>query len=91
MTGHKINSLTVVLTRVVKHSHLCRIFRPPHPSQEIEIKLREMFTKVFVIPEAQEVYQAQRLGLPISHYAPTSKIGKAYESLVEHLKLNLQA
>jgi hypothetical protein len=41
-------------------------------SKQIEIKLREMFTKVSVIPEAQEIYQAQRLGLPISHYAPTS-------------------
>jgi chromosome partitioning protein len=91
MTGHKINSITVVLTRVIKHSHLCRLFRLPHPSQEIEIKLREMFTKIFVIPEAQEIYQTQRLGLPISHYAPTSKIGKAYENLVEHLKLHLQA
>lgn len=86
MTGHKINSLTVVLTRYVKGNLLCRFFKSPHPSQEIEVKLREMFPTVFVIPEASDVYQAQRLGLPISHYATHSKIGKAYEKVTQHIK-----
>ncbi|MEC4882130.1 MAG: AAA family ATPase [Scytonema sp. PMC 1070.18] len=86
-TGHKFNSFTVLLTRVIKSSLFCKFFHPPHPSEQIETKLKEMFSTVFVIPESPEVYQAQRMGLPISHYTFNSKIGKAYENLTEYIKL----
>jgi len=41
-----------------------------------EAIMREMSDTVFVAPDSVEIYQAQRQGVPISHYAPRSSAGK---------------
>ncbi len=84
--GHPINKITVVLNRYhVEHDVFAKMFQRRHPSYEIESRLREMFPSVFTVPEAIEIYDAQKKGIPISHFAPKSKAGKAYESIAKSI------
>jgi len=43
---------------------------------------------IFTIPFSRKVYKAQMKGVPISHYAPESAAGKAYEKIANHIKIN---
>jgi chromosome partitioning protein len=52
------------------------------------MQLKQMSGEVFIVPESQEIYEAQKRGLPISHYAPESAVGKAYEKIADHIKIN---
>jgi chromosome partitioning protein len=81
ITGHALNAIAAVLIRYVKSNR-----RKHNPSQEVEASLREMFQTVFVVPAAEEIYQTQKEGLPISHYAPRSGVGKAYEKIANSLR-----
>lgn len=85
MTGHTIDKVTVILIRYIEPDMVSRIMRKKNPSMEIEAKLKEMFQTVFVVPESEEIYGAQKKGIPISHYAPESRIGKAYENIVQSI------
>ena len=60
------------------------------PSQEIEASLKAVFHPVFVVPVADEIFQTQKEGVPISHYAPRSGVGKAYEKITKTIR-NLAA
>lgn len=86
MTGRSLPHITVLLIRHAKSNLLSRMVRGPNPSQQVEARLREMFDTVFIVPQAREIYEAQQQGLPISHYAPRSRVGKAYEGIA----LNIQ-
>ena len=55
-------------------------------SQEIETSLKTMFDTVFVVPAADEIYETQKAGIPISHYAPQSVVGKAYERIARSIR-----
>jgi chromosome partitioning protein len=44
-----------------------------------------MFPTVFVVPDAIEIYDAQIKGIPISHFAPKSRAGKAYERIAKNI------
>ena len=84
--GHPINKITVVLNRYhVEHDVFAKMFQKRHPSYEVEVRLREMFPSVFVVPEAIEIYDAQKNGIPISHFAPKSRAGKAYERIAKNI------
>jgi MinD-like ATPase involved in chromosome partitioning or flagellar assembly len=50
-------------------------------SKEIEMRVRNIFQTVFLVPESARIYEAQRESLPISHYAPKSRVGKAYAEI----------
>lgn len=80
MTGHSVNEFTVCLIRHKK-------YRPDRqsPYQEIEAKLNEIFDTVFTVPESIYIYRAQKEGVPISHYAPKSKVAKAYEEIAKNI------
>lgn len=82
-TGHSIRPIAAVLIRHVKAQ-----VRKPNASTEIEASLREMFDPVFVVPAAEEIYQTQKEGLPISHFAPRSGVGRAYEKIAKSIRLN---
>ena len=86
MTGHSIDEVTVVLTRYMKPNLFSRMVRRRNPSQEVEARLKEMFGTVFIVPEAREIYEAQREGIPISNYAPGSRAGKAYEKIARNIE-----
>jgi chromosome partitioning protein len=81
LTGQALNAVAAVLIRYIKADR-----RKNNPSQEVEASLREMFQTVFVVPAAEEIYQTQKEGLPISHYAPRSGVGKAYEKIANSLR-----
>ncbi len=84
--AHPINKITVVLNRYhVEHDVFAKMFQRRHPSHEVESRLRELFPSVFTVPEAIEIYDAQKKGTPISHFAPRSRAGKAYEKIAKSI------
>ncbi len=88
MAGHSINRITPVLIRYDKPDVFSRILRRRSPSQEIEVRLKTMFETVFVVPDSIEIYQTQRQGVPISHYAPRSRVGRAYAEITKSISIN---
>ena len=81
MTGHSIDRISCVLTRYVKPNLLSDMRGSHDASKEIESRVRDMFQEVFLVPESVRIYEAQRESLPISHYAPKSRVGKAYAEI----------
>jgi len=88
MAGHTINRITAVLIRYAKPDVFSRIFHKRSPSQEVEERLRIMFETVFVVPDSIEICETQRLGVPISHYAPKSRVGRAYAEITKSISIN---
>jgi chromosome partitioning protein len=86
LTGHSIRPIAAVLIRHVKANG-----RKPNASTEVEASLREMFDPVFIVPAADEIYQTQKEGVPISHYAPRSGVGRAYEKIAKSIRHNARA
>jgi chromosome partitioning protein len=86
LTGHSIRPIAALLIR-----HVSPKGRKPNASTEIEASLREMFNPVFVVPAADEIYQTQKEGVPISHYAPRSGVGRAYEKIAKSIRRNAKA
>ncbi len=41
--------------------------------------------RVCTIPFSKKIYQAQYLGLPISHYAPLARVGRAYRRIAKEI------
>ena len=84
--GHQIGAITIILNKYkIEDDVFAKIFQKRTPSREVESRLREMFPAVFVVPEAVEIYDAQKKGVPISHYAPRSRVGKAYASIAKSI------
>jgi len=88
MAGHSINRITAVLIRYAKPDVFSRILHRRNPSQEVEARLKEMFETVFVVPDSIEIYETQRRGVPISHYAPKSRVGRAYAGITKSISIN---
>lgn len=85
-TRHVIDQIVVVLIRYVKSDDIfTKMFGRRSPSQEVEARLRDIFDTVFIVPDSDEIYQAQKAGLPISHFAPGSRAGKAYAAIVNSI------
>jgi chromosome partitioning protein len=86
MTGHHMDRITVVLNRYMRQNDVFKIlFGRRTPSEEIEAALRKTYKEVFTIPESAKIFASQRAGIPISHYAPSDKAGRAYEELAKHI------
>jgi len=88
INGHSINQITAILIRYVKPDLFSRVARKRNPSQEVEGRLRTMFETVFVVPNSVEIYEAQRQGVPISHYATGSRAGRAYAEIAKSISIN---
>jgi len=88
MAGHPINRITAVLIRYVKPNIFSRMFHKRNPSQEVAEKLETMFDTVFIVPDSIEIYGAQRQGVPISHHAPGSMVGRAYAEITRSISIN---
>lgn len=89
MEGRPISKITVVLNKYhVEQDVFAKMFQKRHPSYEVESRLREMFPSVFTVPEAIEIYDAQKKGTPISHFASKSKAGKSYEKIAKSIMVN---
>lgn len=85
-TGHHFNKITILLTRYVGQDPIERILHGDNPSRQVRKLLLRMFKSVFVVPESPEIYRSQQKGIPISHYAPKSKAGKAYKIIADAIK-----
>jgi len=81
MTGRPVPQLISVLIRYARPGMFSEIFGKSSQSQEVGARLKEIFDTVFTIPESKEIYESQKEGAPISHYAPNSKAGRAYEQI----------
>jgi len=88
IAGHSISEVTVVLNRYVKRSIVSRLLSRRSPSQEIEATLTQMFDSVFVVPESTDIFETQRQGVPISHHAPQSRVGRAYAEIANSISAN---
>jgi len=88
INGHSINQITAILIRYIKPALLSRVSRRRNPSQEVEARLREMFGTVFIVPDSVEIYETQRQGVPISHYSPGSRAGRAYAEIAKSICIN---
>jgi len=54
--------------------------------REFEGEVRKYFNLVYPVPYSREIYEAQKAGLPISHFAPESPAGKAYSVIAEAIQ-----
>lgn len=45
------------------------------------VEIKRLFRTVYTIPYSPQVYEAQKRGLPISHFAPESGAGMAYKTV----------
>ena len=88
MNGHSVNQITAILIRYIKPGLFSRVSRQRNPSQEVEAKLKEIFSLVFIVPDSVEIYEAQRQGVPISHYDPGSRAGRAYAEIAKSVSIN---
>ena len=48
-------------------------------------EIRGRFPAVFTVPFSPAVYEAQKRGLPVSHFAPESSAGKAYRTIADEV------
>ena len=60
------------------------------PTKEIKKMLKEFLevnnipqVKIFTIPFSEKIYRAQMRGMPISHYAPFSYVGRVYKRIAK--------
>jgi chromosome partitioning protein len=51
--------------------------------REFEGEVKKYFNLVYPVPYSREIYEAQKAGLPISHFAPDCPAGKAYSRIAE--------
>jgi chromosome partitioning protein len=84
-TGHPLGRIMVILDRYVQPNTVAGMFGRSDASQETEADLNKIVGHISLVPEAREIYEAQKRGLPISHYAPKSKVGMAYERIARQL------
>jgi chromosome partitioning protein len=48
-------------------------------------EIKRLFSTVYTIPYSPLIYEAQKRGLPISHFAPESSAGMAYKTIAEEV------
>ena len=48
-------------------------------------EIRKRFSTVFTVPFSPAVYEAQKRGVPVSHFAPESSAGKAYRTIADEV------
>lgn len=48
-------------------------------------EIRHRFPSVYTVPYSNAVYEAQKRGMPISHFAPESSAGIAYKTIAEEV------
>lgn len=48
-------------------------------------EIKRIFSSVYTVPYSPEVYEAQKRGMPISHFAPGSSAGIAYKTISDEV------
>ena len=83
LTGHSFQRISIILVRYREPNIFTDMFGSPNPSRDIESRLSKIYQSIFLVPESDEVYRSQKKGVPISHYAPRSSVGRAYEKIAK--------
>jgi chromosome partitioning protein len=79
--GCKIKVDNVLLTRCKRP-----FFVTNKPTKEIKKELQEIYgDRLHLVPYSDLIYETHMEGIPISHYKPKSKVGKAYQKIAESL------
>ncbi len=86
MTDHALDKFIIILNRYLKSR--TKKTGKLSASEEIEVQVKAMSYRSFIVPDSVLVYQAQYQGVPISQFAPTSNLGKAYEAIANYLATN---
>ena len=82
--GMKLTIDGALITKVPQYS-IFSMFKKNH-IKDIKNEVENMLDKeVFLIPYSEEIYDTHRLGKPISHHKPRSKVGKVYEKIARKL------
>ncbi len=53
--------------------------------QAMMIEVKRRFPAVYTVPYSPDIYESQKRGLPISHYAPESSAGAAYRLITDEV------
>jgi chromosome partitioning protein len=64
--------ITVILTQYNK---------PKKSSEEVKSMLTEWTESLFIVPYSEKIYETQKEGIPISHYAPDDGAGRVYDEI----------
>ena len=51
----------------------------------MRVEVERLFKKVYTVPYSPRIYEAQKRGIPISHFAPESNAGKVYKDITEEV------
>lgn len=51
----------------------------------IRAEVKRLFRTVYIVPYSPQIYEAQKRGLPISHYAPESAAGIVYKNITDEV------
>lgn len=79
-------NIMMVLLREYSASVFCGV------TKEIKKMLKKFLevnnipqVKIFTIPFSEKIYRAQMRGIPISHYAPFSNVGRVYKKIAKEI------
>ncbi len=78
---YEVDPIMALLTRCNRPSWFARLLGKTDPVEEAKANLKNRFGNVFTIPYDVNIYESQQEGIPISHYAPGSDAGRAYEKI----------
>lgn len=85
--GLDLNIEMALITRAPNFS----LFRK-NQAKEIQKDTEKLLGKrVFLIPHSNYIYGTHVKGIPISHYKPGSKVGRAYKKVVDNILLGQKA
>lgn len=67
----------------ISRKHTPAMAKEEEMIHEFEGEVRKYFNLVYPVPYSREIYEAQKAGLPISHFAPDCPAGRAYSGIAE--------
>lgn len=70
----------------ISGKHTPAMIKEENLIREFEVEVRKYFNLVYAVPYSREIYEAQKAGLPISHFAEDCPAGKAYSGIAEVIK-----
>jgi chromosome partitioning protein len=73
--------ITIILTRYISQGFFSRLYKSRNSSEEVKSMLTERSESLFIVPYSEKIYETQKEGIPISHYAPEDGAGKIYDEI----------
>lgn len=80
-----LTRMTVALIKYQKTSWLARKIGKVLACDDVVTALEQEVEQIFLIPESETVYFAQKAGMPLAYFRPEDKVSKAYQQLTKFL------